>query len=412
MKIYDMSEKPENALKFICRELCDENYPSDEEIESLKFQLKELLSEKEKRKISEKIEFGEDEKSDEEIQKILNEKFIKFQLDENGKSLLKKHLSEEIFNNLCQLKTSCDGTLLDNIQSGLTIFDQEIGVFASDENSYETFAELFDPILNDLHQNDDKNEENDEEIEDIKDLDPEKLFIKSISIELNRSVSNIPFLSIASSDEMKEVVDVITEITNSIDDENFKGNYQDFMEISDEQKETLIEDGILFRNPENEVMKAAETYRLWPYARGIFLNDNKNLKIWINEQEHILISSFENSGDFKSIYERLTKFLEYFEQVEFAEDDKWGFLAHNLNLIGNGIKIKIDIKIPQLLKEENKEKFDMFVDEKFFNCKALGHGIMQLSTKQRIGISQQKLISKFQSIISEIISAEKCLYKQ
>lgn len=427
MKIYQMPEKPENAINFVWRELCDESYPSDEEIEDLKNQLKELLVDKENRILAEKFKVQETHKSADEIQKILNEKFTKFQLDETGKSLLKKYLKEDLFNNLRELTTNFDGSLLDNIQSGLTIYEQEIGVFASDENSYEIFADLFDPILSELHdfheepkvevKSEVKDEvivkqEKVEEIVDVKDLDPEKLFIKSLSFTINRSISEIPFLCIASGDEMNDVVETVTEILSTIQDEDLKGDYKDYSGIPEEQKMSMIEEGILFKDPDDEILKAAETFRFWPRSRGIFVNTSNTIRLWINEQEHITLTSYGNSGDMKTIYDRLKKFMKYFDDVEFAKSEKWGFLSHNLKLIGNGIKISVDMKIPQLLKEENKEKLETFLDKKFFDCVDIGHGVMRLSTKRRMGISEQNLVSTFQTMISELITAEKCSYQQ
>lgn len=66
----------------------------------------------------------------------------------DSKSLLKKYLTKEVFDNLKNKKTPSFGsTLLDVIQSGLENHDSGVGIYAPDAEAYTTFAELFDPII-------------------------------------------------------------------------------------------------------------------------------------------------------------------------------------------------------------------------------------------------------------------------
>jgi len=67
--------------------------------------------------------------------------------ESDSKSLLKKYLTKEIFDQLKTRKTSFGSTLLDVIQSGL----ESVGIYAPDAEAYTVFAELFDPIIDDYH---------------------------------------------------------------------------------------------------------------------------------------------------------------------------------------------------------------------------------------------------------------------
>lgn len=71
--------------------------------------------------------------------------------ESDSKSLLKKHLSKEVFDQLKTRKTSFGSTLLDVIQSGLENHDSGVGIYAPDAESYTVFAEIFDPIIDDYH---------------------------------------------------------------------------------------------------------------------------------------------------------------------------------------------------------------------------------------------------------------------
>lgn len=69
----------------------------------------------------------------------------------DSKSLLKKYLTKEVFDQLKTRKTSFGSTLLDVIQSGLENHDSGVGIYAPDAEAYTVFAELFDPIIDDYH---------------------------------------------------------------------------------------------------------------------------------------------------------------------------------------------------------------------------------------------------------------------
>lgn len=70
----------------------------------------------------------------------------------DSKSLLKKHLSKEVFDKLKTQKTPSFGsTLLDCIQSGVENLDSGFGIYAPDAEAYTVFADLFDPMIEEYH---------------------------------------------------------------------------------------------------------------------------------------------------------------------------------------------------------------------------------------------------------------------
>ena len=69
----------------------------------------------------------------------------------DSKSLLKKHLTREIFDELKNKKTSFGSTLLDCIQSGVENLDSGFGIYAPDAEAYTVFAPIFDPMIEEYH---------------------------------------------------------------------------------------------------------------------------------------------------------------------------------------------------------------------------------------------------------------------
>ena len=109
----------------------------------------------------------------------------------DSKSLLKKYLTKEIFDQLKTKKTSFGSTLLDVIQSGVENLDSGVGIYAPDAEAYTVFADLFDPIIEDYHggfKKTDKHPPKDfGDVDTLGNLDP------TVSIRLN--IGQIDLLS-------------------------------------------------------------------------------------------------------------------------------------------------------------------------------------------------------------------------
>ena len=71
--------------------------------------------------------------------------------DANSDSLLKKHLSRDLWAQLKKKNTPKGGNIQMVVKSGVDRPQCEVGVLATDEESYKTFSDLFQPIVKDLH---------------------------------------------------------------------------------------------------------------------------------------------------------------------------------------------------------------------------------------------------------------------
>lgn len=431
MKLYQEAVRPDEAIGFIIQHLCDGEYPDLEQIKTMKLDLEKITAERDRVALELKVVKMDVKKTASEVEMALMTKYQAFADDETGHSLLKDYLTDELFEQYKGLKTELRGTLLDNIQCGLTLYDAEIGVYASDQYAYTTFNLLFDPILKDLHEEGASEEaEPDGEVkteteaaavvnhpdldwgdsDDLKDADPEGMFIESMSITIGRALSELHFMPTISIDKIKETSEKIRNVLITISDEEFAGKYHDVPDMEAEQKAKWIEEGILFAEPTDKYLEAAQTYRFFPMGRGLFLNDKGNLRVWVNEEEHLQVTSFSIGGNLKEIYQRLVKFMEFFNDFQFARNTRWGFVAHNLKNIGNTMRVSFKIKLPQLGLPENLDKLESLADGCDMAFVDLGSGVVELTTKKRFGVTEIGTVKNVQTGIGEIIAAEKCLY--
>lgn len=83
------------------------------------------------------------------------------------------------------------------IQSGLENPDSSIGIYAPDSDAYQTFAELFNPVIHEYHgfKSSDKHPKMDfGDCNKFENLDPEGEFIVSTRIRCGRSLAGELFL--------------------------------------------------------------------------------------------------------------------------------------------------------------------------------------------------------------------------
>lgn len=82
----------------------------------------------------------------------LNSEFEKLKSNEDCTSILKTHLTDEIFEKLKNVKSDSGTTLYDCIKSGLENQDSVLGIYAGTNlQSYDQYSDIFDPVIEAYH---------------------------------------------------------------------------------------------------------------------------------------------------------------------------------------------------------------------------------------------------------------------
>ncbi|VDO52695.1 unnamed protein product [Brugia timori] len=167
-------------------------------------------------------------------------------------SLLKKHLSKAIIDELKNKKTKLGATLLDVIQSGVANLDSGVGVYAPDADSYTLFKPLFDPIIEEYHNGFGSNQKQPEidlgedKISLLTDLDPEGKYINSTRVRCGRSLQGYPFNPCLTEENYKEMEDKVSFLCGFSDPE-LKGTYYPLTGMTKDVQKQLIDDHFLFK---------------------------------------------------------------------------------------------------------------------------------------------------------------------
>lgn len=117
-------------------------------------------------------------------------------ITKDGRSLLKKYLTQDVFESLKLRKTSYGSTLMDVVQSGLANPDSSIGIYAPDSEAYTVFSELFDPIIEEYHTGFSSDKMHPDlnwgDPDELGNLDVEGKYIVSTRVRCARSVQGYP----------------------------------------------------------------------------------------------------------------------------------------------------------------------------------------------------------------------------
>uniref|UniRef100_T1J6W9 arginine kinase n=1 Tax=Strigamia maritima TaxID=126957 RepID=T1J6W9_STRMM len=345
----------------------------------------------------------------------LEEGFKKLQGAGDCKSLLKKYLTQPVFDDLKTKKTAMGATLQDIIQSGVANLDSGVGVYAPDAESYTLFAGLFNPIIEDYHggfKSTDKHPAKDfGDVSALGDLDPEGAFVISTRVRCGRSLQGYPFNPCLTEAQYKEMEEKVSSTLSGLTGE-LKGTYYPLTGMSKEVQQKLIDDHFLFKEGDR-FLQEANACRYWPAGRGIYHNDAKTFLVWCNEEDHLRIISMQMGGNLKEVFARLTNAVNEIEKrLPFSHDDRLGFLTFCPTNLGTTIRASVHIKLPKLA--QNRDKLEEIASK--FNLQVRGTsgehtesvgGVYDISNKRRMGLTEYQAVKEMNDGILEMIKMEK-----
>ncbi|KAL7046953.1 hypothetical protein ACKWTF_002753 [Chironomus riparius] len=343
--------------------------------------------------------------------------FTKLQASDS-KSLLKKYLTKEVFDALKNKKTPTFGsTLLDVIQSGYENHDSGVGIYAPDAEAYTTFADLFDPIIEDYHggfKKTDKHPAKDfGDVSVFGDLDPAGEFVVSTRVRCGRSLEGYPFNPCLTEAQYKEMEQKVSTTLAGLEGE-LKGKFYPLTGMDKSTQQQLIDDHFLFKEGDR-FLQAANACRYWPSGRGIYHNDAKTFLIWLAEEDHLRIISMQMGGNLGEVIRRLTNAVNDIEKrVPFSHNDRLGFLTFCPTNLGTTIRASVHIKVPKLAAnkarlEEVASKYNLQVRGTRGEHTEAEGGIYDISNKRRMGLTEFQAVKEMYDGITEIIKIEKSL---
>eukprot|EP00347_Sterkiella_histriomuscorum_P011380 403372676 len=314
--------------------------------------------------------------------------------EEDCNSLLKKHLTREVWSNMKKKNTSKGGNIQMCVKSGVQNPNCEIGVMATDEEAYKQFNDLFGPIIKDLHPKFDNRysyqfgdlhiDHFNEKLNEMQDA-LEK--IKHFKISARRNFKGTPFSPLMTREAKLQVERKIVEVLGEL-----YGQYTQLARLDEKEKSWMTSQGIsVERDPEHD---AAGINDDWPTGRGVFIHDQRSFVVLVNFEDHleiIILPEKNNQKDsIKDGLQRMIKLLQTFEKLGYATDPYLGNLTASPKNLGTALKLEVDFifenKIDHNIDKEVNDEITYGKNISIVNRLSDGkHADIKLVSEQTLG---------------------------
>ncbi|XP_028252685.1 creatine kinase B-type [Parambassis ranga] len=336
-----------------------------------------------------------------------------------------KVLTPEMYASLRDKETPSGFTLDDVIQTGVDNpghpFIMTVGCVAGDEETYEVFKDLLDPVIEDRHggykpSDKHKTDLNPENLQGGDDLDPN--YVLSSRVRTGRSIRGFCLPPHCSRGERRAIEKLSIESLDALEGD-LNGKYYALKNMTEEEQQQLIDDHFLFDKPVSPLLLASGMARDWPDGRGIWHNDNKTFLVWVNEEDHLRVISMQKGGNMREVFNRfctgLTKIEALFKERshEFMWNEHLGYVLTCPSNLGTGLRAGVHVKLPNLSKHD---KFGEILKKLRLQKRGTGGvdtaavgGVFDISNADRLGFSEVELVQMVVDGVNLLVDMEKRL---
>ncbi|SCX81078.1 phosphagen kinase [Desulfoluna spongiiphila] len=268
-------------------------------------------------------------------------------------SLLCRHLTPQVWDEVKDLKTGSGYTAADLIRSGVEQQESSVGVYAGDAESYDLFSPLLTPVVWDYHGTSGPHPAPDYSLADLPDLSGSATDkILSTRVRVGRNLAGFP-LGPAISPSQRREVEVTIKAALARLPEHLKGTYHALPDMDQAVRDDLIARHLLFKN-EDRFLASAGLMRDWPEARGLFLSHDETFSVWVNEEDQLRIISLQEGGDVASVFRRLADGVTALSsRLEFLTHPRLGSLTSCPTNLGTAMRASVHMNLANLAKDED-----------------------------------------------------------
>ena len=230
--------------------------------------------------------------------------------------------------------------------------------------------------------------------------------VLSSRIRFSRNINGIPFTTKASEGDLEKVYNVMKDASLTL---GYGLKFMDFGSIDQMTKDALAERHIISKEFANEAGK----------YRAIILNDDENICIEVNGEDHIKIQLFCSGMDLSNLLNLAIEIDNKIENtVPYSYHKKYGYLTACPTNVGTGLKASVLVHLPGLSVTKNTRKVLNVVNNLGMSIRGLyGEGskvqgdMYQISNNQTLGITEREILKNLNLITQKVIEQERVARK-
>lgn len=233
----------------------------------------------------------------------------------------------------------------------------------------------------------------------------------SSRIRLARNIKGIPFTTKCKTEDLEKVINIMNNEVNSL---GYGLKLFRMDKIDNVTKLSLIEKHLI--SPE---FVAKTENSITQNLKAILLNDDENICIMVNKEDHLRIQVFSAGLDLENLKNLIVEIDEKIDEAcHYACDRKYGYLTTCPTNVGTGMKASVMVHLPALTITGNINKVLQIVNSFGMNIRGLyGEGtqslgnIYQISNNQSLGLTEDEIVKNLNIITSKIIEQERLARK-
>lgn len=224
----------------------------------------------------------------------------------------------------------------------------------------------------------------------------------STRIRLARNLSRLPFPSVMSGEQKKQVVERVFQALP-------EGDGQAFRHV------------VMPSLSEIEALSMVERHLISPafVARddgsALLLTPDDGVSIMVNEEDHLRIQVMCAGLDLDNAYQQADCWDNYLDaRLQFAFDDRLGYLTQCPSNLGTGMRASLMLHLPALQERGIVQQLASTVSKLGLTIRGMyGEGskaegaIYQLSNQVTLGITETEAIENLKTIAAQIIKEER-----
>lgn len=230
--------------------------------------------------------------------------------------------------------------------------------------------------------------------------------IISSRVRLSRNIEGIPFVQKCSENELKSITSKLKEIVPSI---GYGLKYIELKDLDDISKQVLVEKHLI--SPEFARSRN-------PYS-AIIINDEENICIVVNEEDHIKLQIFSSGLEVENLLNLAIEIDQTIEKlIPYSFSKKYGYLTACPTNVGTGLKISVLAHLPALAITGNIRKVLNAVNNLGMNLRGIyGEGskiegdLYQISNTQTLGVTEKEITKNLKLISQKVIEQERLARK-
>ena len=202
---------------------------------------------------------------------------------------------------------------------------------------------------------------------------------------------------------LTEIQEIENEVKSKLQGIGYNLKFIKIKDLDELTKRSMVEKGLI----DEATIKNENT--------SILINDDENICIVLNSQDHIEIQVFNTGMELESTFNLAKEIDNKIDKIfDIAKSKKYGYLTSSPLEVGTGLKAEVTIHLPGLTMTGNMRKVVIAMNNlgvsfssKYINGQENIGDIYMMKNKQTLGISEDTIINNLKAISEKMIEQER-----